>query len=267
MDALHLGLVHRVGDGLSNDVRVHGVLLRDGVRHQHAAHQAHVLLHIECLGQVRRGVDAVVHGEAGLPGVEGGELPGAVADDGHAVGLQVLQGQPQVQDGLGPGADHHDGGPGQLLQVGGDVHGSLGAPVDAADAARGEDLDARHVGDDHGGGNGGGSVLPLGHQDGEVPAAGLGHARARLAQVINLLVGEARLQAAAQDGDGGGDGSVLPDDGLHLQGGLHILGIGHAVGDDGGLQGHHGLSGGQGLLDLGGDVQILVHVHNDDLQI
>ena len=266
MDALDLRLVHRVGDGFSDDVRVHGVLLRDGVRHQHAAHQAHVLLHIEGLGQIGGGVDAVVHAEAGLPGVEGGELLGAVADDGHAVSLQVLQGQPQVQDGLGSGADHHDGGPGQLLQVGGDVHGGLGAPVHAADAAGGEDLDARHVGDDHGGGDGGGSVPSLGHQDGEIPAAGLGHARAGLAEIVNLLGGEARLQAAAQDGDGGGDGPVLPDDGLHLQGGFHVLGIGHAVGDDGGFQGHHRLSGFQGFLDFGGDVQILVHVHDADLQ-
>ena len=47
-------------------------------------------------------------------------------------------------------------GIGQLLQVGGDVHGGLGPTVDAADAPGGEDLDARHVGDDHGGGHGGG---------------------------------------------------------------------------------------------------------------
>ena len=39
-----------------------------------------------------------------------------------------------------------------------DVHGGLGAPVHAADAAGGEDLDARHVGDDHGGGDGGGAI-------------------------------------------------------------------------------------------------------------
>ena len=201
-----------------------------------------------------------------MAGVEGGQLLDAVAQHGYAVGLQILQGQPQVQNGLGPGAHHHHGGVGQLLQVGGDVHGGLRPPVDAADAAGGEHPDARHVGDDHGGGNGGGSVLPLGHQDGEVPAAGLGHARARLAQVINLLVGEARLQAAAQDGDGGGDGPVLPDDALHLQSGFHVLGIGHAVGDDGGFQGHHRLPGFQGFLDFRGDVQILVHVHDADLQ-
>ena len=28
----------------------------------------------------------------------------------HTVGLQILQGQPQVQNGLGPGAHHHHGG-------------------------------------------------------------------------------------------------------------------------------------------------------------
>ena len=88
----------------------------------------------------------VVHLEAGLPGVEGRQLLGAVADDGHAVGLQILQGQAQVQNGLGAGADHHDGGVGQLLQVGGDVEGLLSAPVDAADAAGGEHLRYRPCG-------------------------------------------------------------------------------------------------------------------------
>ncbi len=58
---------------------------------------------------------------------------------------------------LGAGADHRHGGVGQLLQVGGDVHGGLGAPVHAADAAGGEDAYAGQAGDDHGGGHGGGA--------------------------------------------------------------------------------------------------------------
>src|SRR5699024_12126647 len=98
-------------------------------------------------GQLGGGVQAVVHAEAAGAGVEGGELVGAVADDGDALGLQVLQGQAQVQDGLGPGADDHYRGLAQLLQVGGDVHGGLSPTVDAADAAGGEDADAGHVGD------------------------------------------------------------------------------------------------------------------------
>ena len=88
----------------------------------------------------------------------------------------------------------------------------------------GEELNPRHVGDHHGGGHGGGPVGPLGHQDGQVPAGGLGDLLPLLAQVFDLLRGEAGLQAAAQDGDGGGNGPVGPDDLLHLQGGLHVLG-------------------------------------------
>ena len=94
MDAKLVGLFHGLVNGLVDDLVIHGELLGDGVGHQHAAAQAHVLFDEEGLGQVLGGVDAVVHPEAGLAGVEGGQLLGAIANDGHAVGLQILQGQP-----------------------------------------------------------------------------------------------------------------------------------------------------------------------------
>ena len=109
-------------------------------------------------GQLLRRVHAVVHGKAAFPGVERGQLGRAEAEDGDALGLQILQRQAEVQDALGPGADHHDRRLGELLQIRGDVHRGLRAPVDAADAAGGEDGDARHVGDHHGGGDGAGAV-------------------------------------------------------------------------------------------------------------
>ena len=99
--------------------------------------------------QLLRSVQLIIHFETGLPGVERGEFLRAVADDGDAVGFQILQSQPQVQNGLGPGADDHDGGAGQLLQVGGDVHGGFRAPVYAADAAGGKDGDGGEVCDNH----------------------------------------------------------------------------------------------------------------------
>ena len=181
------------------------------------------------------------------------------------MGLQVLQGEAQIQDGLGPGAHHHHGGGGQLLQIGGDVHGGLGAAVHAADAAGGEHLDACHVGDHHGGGDGGGAVGLAGDQHRQIPAAGLGHVLALLAQILDLLGGEAGLQAAAQNGDGGGHRAVVADDLLHLEGGLHVLGVGHAVGDDGGLQGDHGLARGHSGGYFRGDVQIRIEIHGDYL--
>ena len=150
---------------------------------------------------------------------------------------------------------------GQLLQIGGDVEGLLSAPVDAADAAGGEHLNTGHVSDDHGGGHGGGAVPALGHQNGQVTAAGLGDGRAGLAQIVDLGFGQTGLQTAANNGDGGGNGTVFADDLLHVQGSLHVLGIGHTVRDDGGFQSHHGTALLQGLLHFGSDVQIFVQRH------
>ena len=107
-----------------------------------------------------------------------------------------------------------------------------------------------------------GAVHALGYQHGQIPAAGLGHGVAGLAQVVDFVCGQARLQAAADDGDGGGHSAAGADDLLHLQGRLLILRIGHTVGDDGAFQGHNGLALVQGLLYLGCNVQITVQ-HNE----
>ena len=131
--------------------------------------------------------------------------------------------------------------------------------MNAADAAGGKDTDTGHVGDHHGGGNGGGAIAALSHQNGQVAAAGLGDGVAALAQIVDLLGGQTSLQAAADDGDGGGHGAVFADDLLHVQSGLHILGIGHAVGDDGALQSHHGTALCHSLLHLGRYIQITIH--------
>ena len=183
------------------------------------------------------------------------------------MGLQILQRQTEVQNGLGTGADHHDGGVGQLLQIGRDVEGLLSAAMHAADAAGGEHLNACHVSDDHGGGDGGGTVLALGHQNGQVAAAGLGDGRAGLAQIVDLSLGQTGLQTAADDGDGGGHRAVFADDLLHVQRGLHILRVGHTVRDDGGLQRHHGAALVQSLLHFGSNVQILIERHVKFLHI
>ena len=261
MDTLGLALGYSLIYGLVNNGGIHGILLGNGVGHQQATLLAQHLLHMEGLGHLLGGVQLIVHAEAGGAGIEGGQLLGAVADDGDALGLQILQGQAQVQNGLGTGADHQHRGLGQLLQVGGDIHGGLSAPMHAADAAGGKDLDARHGGDHHGGGDGAGTVHALGYQHGQVTAAGLGDGVAGLAQIVNFVSGKARLQAAADDGNGGGHGTAGADDLLHLQGRLLVLGIGHAVGDDGALQGHNRLTLVQGLLYFGCNVQITVQ-HN-----
>ena len=82
-----------------------------------------------------------------------------------------------------------------------------------------------------------------------------------LAEVLDFLCGQTCLQAAADDGDGGGHRAVLADDLLDSQSGLHVLGVGHAVGDDGGFQSDHRAALCDGSSNFGIDVQILVHVH------
>ena len=133
--------------------------------------------------------------------------------------------------------------------------------MDTADTAGGEHLDTGHVSDDHGGGHGGGTVPALGHQNGQVTAAGLGDGRAGLAQIVDLGFGQTGLQTAANNGDGGGNGTVFADDLFHVQGSLHVLRIGHTVGDDGGFQSHHGAALVQSLLHFGSDVQVFVQRH------
>ena len=105
-----------------------------------------------------------------MAGVECGQFLGAVADDGYAFSLQVLECESQIENRLGSGTDDHHGGHGQFLEVGADVHGGFGTAVHAADAAGGKHLDARHGGNNHSRGYGGGSVLATGDEHGQVTA-------------------------------------------------------------------------------------------------
>ena len=66
VDALLPALRHSLVNGTANHVRVHGVLLRNGVGHQHTALEAHLPLGIEGLRQLLGGVQAVVHAKADL---------------------------------------------------------------------------------------------------------------------------------------------------------------------------------------------------------
>ena len=175
------------------------------------------------------------------------------------MGLEIFERQSEVENGLRARAHDHDGGVGQLFEVGGDVERLLRAAVHTADAAGGEHADARHVGDHHRGGDGARAVLALRDEHGQVAAGSLRDARAGAAEVVDLFLGKARLEPAADDGDGRGHGAGLTDDALDLERGLNVLGIGHAVGNDGGFERHDGLTGSKGLGNLGGDIQILVH--------
>ena len=87
VDTLGVGFGDGVVDGPVDDVGVHGVLLGDGVGDEHAAPHAKFKFGAEDSGKLLRGVDAVVYLESAVACIEGGQFFGAVADDGHALGL------------------------------------------------------------------------------------------------------------------------------------------------------------------------------------
>ncbi|MNY80425.1 hypothetical protein D3C86_2214560 [compost metagenome] len=66
------------------------------------------------------------------------------------MGFEVFGGQPQIQNRLGTGADHRDIGACQLLQIRRDIKRVFCAAVHAADATGGKDVNARHLGNNHG---------------------------------------------------------------------------------------------------------------------
>ena len=229
MDALGVHLVDRVVDRLVDDGVVHGVFLRDRIRHQHAALHADRLLHVKGLRALFRCIHPVVHLQSGVTAVERGELLGSEADNGHTMSLQVLQREFQIQDGLRARADHYHRGIRQFFQVRGDVHGGLRPPMHTADAAGGKHFDPGHRRDHHRRGNRRCAVHALRHQNRKIPAAGLGNCRSGFAEIVDLFRRQADLQSPADDGDGGRCCPVFTNDLLHAQCGLHILRIRHAV--------------------------------------
>ena len=137
----------------------------------------------------------------------------------------------------------------------------------AADAAGGKNGDARHVGDHHRRGDGGRTVHAARADDRQVAARDLGDAAPGLAEVGDLLLGQTRLQAAAEDSDGGGHCAVVAQSLLNEQRRLHIFRIGHAVRDDRALERDDRAAVRKRLLHLGCDVQIFVQIHIKNLLV
>ena len=129
--------------------RGHLVLRGNGVGDRHAAAQAEVPRRPHQRGDLLGGVDAHRDGHPARAREERGELVGAVADDGHAEGLEHLEGAADVEDRLHAGRDDGHLGAGELGEVGRDVHRVLRALVHAAEAARDEHADAGEPRDAH----------------------------------------------------------------------------------------------------------------------
>src|SRR6218665_819846 len=73
--------------------------------------------------------------------VEGGEIVGPVGDDRHAMCLEILHGQTQIEDALRSSANDRDLRTGELNQVRGDIHGPFRSSMHSSDARRREERD------------------------------------------------------------------------------------------------------------------------------
>ena len=198
---------------------------------------------------------------AGPAGVERGQLVGAVADDGHALGLEVFKRQTEVENGLRTGADDHNGGFGKLLEVGGNIHCDFCAAMHTADAAGGKNLNACHRRDHHGRGDSRRAVRSLGNQHGKIPPARFGNAAAGTGKIVDLGFGKPCLEPTAEDGDGRRNSAEIADDPLDLERRVAVLRIRHAVGNDGRFERHDGSARVKRALDLGRNVKIPVALH------
>ena len=123
--------------------------------------------------------------------------------------------------------------------------------MDAADAARGENGDARARGADHRRRHRRGTGPPGGEAGGQVRPAELGHA-ARLRQRLERRILEAHPDLARDHGNGGGHRTRGAHLGLDPARGLEVLGVGHPVGDNGRFQRHNRRPLRKGLGDLVG---------------
>ena len=103
---------------------------------------------------------------------------GSLSGRGTHLGLEVLQGPGDVEDGLGPRADHAHGRAAELGEVGGDVQRGLPAPVHPADAPRHEHPHPRPVRQQHRARHRRRPVRALGHHPRQVPPRDLRHGTA-----------------------------------------------------------------------------------------
>ena len=177
------------------------------------------------------------------------------------MGLQIFKGQAKVKNAFCTGTDNHDRRMRQLLKIGGNIHGFGRTAVDTADPAGGKYFDAGHVRNDHGRGYGRGTVFPPCAEHSQIAAGGLGNGAAFFAEIFDLLGRKTGLQSAADHGNGGRDGAVIPNDLFDFEGRFNILRIRHTMRDDGAFQGNNRLPGADRFSDFGKNIQIRVHIN------
>src|SRR3984885_4520312 len=199
--------------------------------------------------------------EAGRAREEGGELIGAVADNGDPLGFEKLERLSDVENRFGAGANDCDAGTRKLDQIGRDVERFFNAAVHAADAACGEDFDARKPSDEHRRRDRrAGRALASGHER-QIAPRSLHDAAAQLAESIDLLPLEAHSQAAVNDRNRRRNGAHLAHRILDGERRLDIAGKGHAMGDDRRFERDDRLFGRSGIGDLGGKIHKIGGAH------
>ena len=252
--ALRLGFRDGFGDARLDSRLFERVIMRNRIGDQEAA-RADVALQADHAGEIVEPIAAMLELEAGRAGVEGRELVGVVADDRDPLGFQELERLADVEDRFGAGADDCNAGARQLDQIGRNVERLFGASVNAADAAGGEDFDAREPRDEHRRGDGrAGRALARGDQR-EIPSRGLDDAARKLAEPVDLLARKAHSQPALDDRDRRRNGAHLARRVLDGERRLDVARVGHAVGDDRRFERDDRLFGRARLGDLGGKIQ------------
>src|SRR4029077_5466376 len=123
------------GEGALVHLPRHLVLLGDRIAHQHARPEAQLTVGTYGGGEIVDAVEALVHRQAGVAAVEGGEAVGPHAVDGDAERLQGLDGPGKGEDRLGSRADDGEGEAGQGGRVRGPVARLVHVAVHASDAA------------------------------------------------------------------------------------------------------------------------------------
>ena len=209
----------------------------------------------------------VIQLKAGGAAVERGQLIRAQTQNGNALRLEIFQRQAEVENALCTRADDTDGGVGQFLQVGGDVHRLFCAAMHTANTAGGEESDACHGGDEHGGCNGGRAGHAGCQIHSHVTAADLADALS-LAHDEQFFGVQANLQLAAHDRGRCGNSALCTDDLFDLVRKLHVLRIRHTVAQNGGFQCDDRLARVDGLLNFRGNRQIILQIHmNNSFQM
>ncbi len=197
--------------------------------------------------------------------IEGGELVGAVADDRDPLGFEEFERLPDIEDRLRAGAHDRDAGARKLDQIGGNVERLLGAAMHAADAAGGEDFDAREPGDKHRRRDRRARRALARRDQRQIAPRGLHHAAAELAEPLDLLARKAHSQAPVDDRDRRGNGPHLAHRLLDGSRRLDVARVGHAMRDDRRFERDDRPFGRARLGDLGGKVQKIGGAHRSSL--